>query len=64
LRTNAAAYVAGLLGMELEKVTERTIVRPGGERRRADILLLAASEPERMQLVVEIKSTLWRADAH
>ena len=28
LRTNAAAYVAGLLGMELEKVTERPSCGP------------------------------------
>jgi hypothetical protein len=53
------AYVAGLLGVELSDAAERTIVRLGGERQRADILLLVATEPERMQFVVEIKSTIW-----
>jgi hypothetical protein len=55
-----AAYVAGLLGVQLSEVREQTIVRPGGERQRADILLLVTTEPERMQFVVEIKSTIWQ----
>ena len=54
------AYVAGLLGVELSDAVERTIVRLGGKRQRADILLLVATEPERMQFVVEIKSTIWQ----
>lgn len=53
------AYVAGLLGVELHAATERIIVRPGGARQRADILLVVITEPERMQFVVEIKSTEW-----
>lgn len=56
-----AAYVAELLGMQLSDAAERTIVRPGGKRQRADILLLVTDEPERMQFVVEIKSTIWQA---
>ena len=55
-----AAYVAGLLGVQLSDAAERTIVRPGGKRQRADILLLVTTEPERMQFVVEIKSTIWQ----
>jgi hypothetical protein len=55
-----AAYVAGLLGVQLSEAAERTIVRPGGKRQRADILLLVTTEPERMQFVVEIKSTIWQ----
>jgi hypothetical protein len=55
-----AAYVAELLGAKVSEVAERAIVRPGGKRRRVDILLLVATEAERMQFVVEVKSTLWQ----
>ena len=54
-----AAYVAGLVGVELSDAAERTFVRVSGKRGRADILLIVANEPERMQFVVEIKSTIW-----
>jgi hypothetical protein len=54
-----AAYVAGLLGVEPARAAEQTIERPSGKRLRADILLIVATEPERTQFVVEIKSTIW-----
>jgi hypothetical protein len=54
-----AAYVAGLLGVKSDDAVEQTIVRPGGGRGRADILLLVSGQPERMRFVVEIKSTEW-----
>ena len=50
-----AAYVAGLVGVELSDAAELTFVRVSGKRGRADILLIVANEPERMQFVVEIK---------
>lgn len=43
-----------------EAITDRS-ESPGGKRQRADILLLVTDEPERMQFVVEIKSTIWQA---
>jgi hypothetical protein len=55
-----AAFVAGLIGRKASDVIERTLIRPGGARERADILLLAPEDP-RMRVVVEIKSTLWHA---
>ena len=58
-----AAYVAGLVGVELSDAAERTFVRVSGKRGRADILLIVANEPERMHLVVEIKSTWERRTA-
>jgi hypothetical protein len=54
-----AAYVAGLLGVKPVGAVEQTILRPSGKRLRADILLIVATEPERTQFVVEIKSTIW-----
>jgi hypothetical protein len=54
-----AAYVAGLLGVKLEEVRERSIVQRTGRRERADILLLVSEAPERQRFVVEIKSTDW-----
>jgi hypothetical protein len=37
----------------------RPLNGPSGKRLRADILLIVATEPERTQFVVEIKSTIW-----
>jgi hypothetical protein len=54
-----AAYVAGLLGVEPARAVEQTTERHSGKRLRADILLIVATEPERTQFVVEIKSTIW-----
>lgn len=54
-----AAYVAGLLGVELADASEQTVDLADKRQGRADLLLLVAKEPERQLFIVEIKSTDW-----
>jgi hypothetical protein len=58
-----AAYVAGQLGVDLERASEQTIHLSGNRRGRTDILLLVTREPERRLLIIEIKSTRWGGSA-
>lgn len=55
------AFAAGLMGLTVSDISERTLLWPNGGRERADILLLQPEHQEN-RIVMEIKSTVWRED--